>query len=753
MRTKTLLATFLTVSLAFASSVQPAAALPPANETIMVSSSIELPNPQPADSDADDPSISGDGRFVAYSSAARNLHPLANGFSQVYLYDRETSTTQLVSGTSLAAGFGHSQNPAVSADGSFVAFESQTTDLLDKPSTKPQIALWSRATGRITLVSAADGTSDVQSTGASVNPVISDDGKTVAFVGRSSNLTAIDELSANQLYERSIPTNRTSMISQDLTRTPPTGLIGGVDTQVAISGDGDSIAFVAGAQITPVPTGGVWQLYVWHRNGGFTMASTNPAGTTGTTAMPTHPSLDTKGTKVIFGSAAADLPDSPGGATSQLYLRDLDSGTTALISRDYKGARLGETVDAAEISGDGTTVVFSTDDQSVTPESGWLGGEKQLYSLQLTTGRVSLVSRDQPGSGVADHSVLQFSVSANGSAVAFSSAASNLTTTPAGTSHQVYARSIDSTPYISRIGGADRYEVSANASRSSIGASSRVGYAPAAVFVTSGQTFPDALSASAAAGKLGGPVLLVRRDEVPAAVRAEILRLKPFSIYVVGGTASVSDATFAELAKFSPPSGIFRLDGADRYDVAVKVSARHFPSSDTVYLASGQNFPDALAGSAAAGAEKAPVLLTLRDRVPDAVRNEVARLKPQRIVVLGGPSTVSDSVLSTLTTIAPAVRLSGIDRYDGAAAMSRSAFVDGAETVYVASGKVYPDALSGSAIAIRMKAPVLLIPGNTIPASVDRELDRLDPHHIVVLGGSATLDEGVASALTKYLSP
>jgi putative cell wall-binding protein/endo-1,4-beta-D-glucanase Y len=297
-----------------------------------------------------------------------------------------------------------------------------------------------------------------------------------------------------------------------------------------------------------------------------------------------------------------------------------------------------------------------------------------------------------------------------------------------------------------RIGGADRFAVSAAVSAST--------FAPGVdtVYVASGEVFPDALSASAAAAAQGAPVLLVQRAAIPAAVGAELVRLAPSRIVVLGGPATVGAEVVAALAAYG---AVERVGGADRYGVSAAISAATFdPGGRVAYVASGEVFPDALAGSAAAGAEGAPVLLTQKNAVPTSVADELRRLAPARIVLLGGPNTVSAAALSTLATVAPVTRVSGADRFGVAASISAGVF-DPARShiVYVASGAVFPDALSASAVAAANHGPVLLITRDTVPAATAAELDRLSPGRIVILGGPNTVSETVATQLATHLAP
>jgi putative cell wall-binding protein len=297
---------------------------------------------------------------------------------------------------------------------------------------------------------------------------------------------------------------------------------------------------------------------------------------------------------------------------------------------------------------------------------------------------------------------------------------------------------------VERIGGVDRYEVAVRASQESYHSGSNL------VFLASGTGFADALAGSAAAGVKGAPVLLVPRDTVPEVVMDEIVRLAPSEIVILGGTASISRELEESLEPL--PGAVSRFGGADRYEVAAAVAQWAFTGSDIIYVASGEKFPDALSAGAAAGDWGVPVLLTSRDSVPSATLDVIgADTALEAIVVVGGPASVSESVVNQLGTFAPVTRMDGADRYEVSAVTSEHAFCAALPTVYVASGEVFPDALSGSAAAIAAGSPVILVTHDSVPAAVVAELKRLDPMQIKVLGGPNTISQPVLDALHSYL--
>ncbi len=300
-------------------------------------------------------------------------------------------------------------------------------------------------------------------------------------------------------------------------------------------------------------------------------------------------------------------------------------------------------------------------------------------------------------------------------------------------------------PTVTRLDGADRYDVSANLSATTFSPGVPVAY------VATGEKFPDALSGGPAGGVNGGPVLLVHSTSVPDSVASELARLKPRRIVVLGGTVSVSGSVETALAAYTSGS-VTRLDGADRYDVSAAISASTFaPGVPVAYVATGEKFPDALSGGPAGGAHGGPVLLVRPTSVPDSVATELARLKPQRIVVLGGTVSVSGSVQTALGayTTGAVTRLDGADRYDVSANLSATTFSPGVPVAYVATGEKFPDALSGGPAGGAHGGPVLLVRPTSVPDSVATELARLKPQRIVVLGGTVSVSGSVAARLAS----
>ncbi|MGI8871796.1 MAG: cell wall-binding repeat-containing protein [Candidatus Limnocylindria bacterium] len=299
---------------------------------------------------------------------------------------------------------------------------------------------------------------------------------------------------------------------------------------------------------------------------------------------------------------------------------------------------------------------------------------------------------------------------------------------------------------IRRLAGGDRYATAA--------AISSAAFSPGVpvVYVANGSGFADALSGSAAAAVRRAPVLLVQASRLPAPTAQELARLRPRRIIVLGAQGAVADRVLRALRAYAP--SVSRVGAADRYATSAAVSAATFdPNVPVAYVATGETFPDALAGGAAAGREGGPVLLVRHDRVPSAITTELARLRPQRIVVLGSTAAISARVAHQLARSTASIsRRAGADRYATAVAVSAAGYRSGSPVeVFVSTGADFPDGLAAGPLAALVPGPLLLVRPSALPSSVAAELRRLSPRRVVVLGSSGAVSDGVVRAIRSAL--
>ncbi|MGV3734094.1 MAG: cell wall-binding repeat-containing protein [Microcella sp.] len=298
----------------------------------------------------------------------------------------------------------------------------------------------------------------------------------------------------------------------------------------------------------------------------------------------------------------------------------------------------------------------------------------------------------------------------------------------------------------SRLAGADRYATAVEISEFAYSSGSDV------VYLAVGSNFPDGLAAAPAATKQGGPLLLVARTAIPAVVAAELVRLDPSRAVIVGSEAVVSDVVSSQLRTLLPGVVVERDAGLNRYQTAIAVSQRGFSSASVAFIATGENFPDALAASAAAGYLSGPVLLvrSTQRAVDDATAAELARLGVSTVYIAGSTAVVTaelESSLRALPGVSTVERLQGRDRFATAAAVNARIFEAGTHG-FIASGMNFPDALSAAAAAGAMGAPLHLSNGVCTPTASLQQLVDAGVTRVAFAGGTGVLRSTVTEFLT-----
>jgi len=293
-----------------------------------------------------------------------------------------------------------------------------------------------------------------------------------------------------------------------------------------------------------------------------------------------------------------------------------------------------------------------------------------------------------------------------------------------------------------RLSGADRYATAA-------AISAEYPSGTPVVYLATGRGFPDALSAASAAASLGGPLLITEPGGIPTVIADELVRLDPDRVVLVGGTAVLPTGIELAVEQLLPTADVDRVQGADRYATSRAIARDAFPAGATpvAYVATGRNFPDALAASAAAGADGAPVILVdgAAGGLDAATLSLLDDLQVERVYIAGGTAVVSTGVENALRTALGATRvtrLAGEDRYLTAVAINNARFRT-EPTVYLATGRDFPDALAGAALAGRNGAPLYVVPGTCVPRAVLDGMARHGATQFVKFGGPGVLTAGV----------
>lgn len=194
-----------------------------------------------------------------------------------------------------------------------------------------------------------------------------------------------------------------------------------------------------------------------------------------------------------------------------------------------------------------------------------------------------------------------------------------------------------------------------------------------------------------------------------------------------------------------------RAHGPTRHHTASRIATLTFDEARTAILVTGDDYPDALAGSFAAGRVVGPLLLVQRDHVPDTTRETLRELAVEEVVLLGGTGVIGEEVEEQLRSEGYATeRIAGSDRFETAAEIALrygpdegTGTFEGQRTAILASGQGFPDALAAGPLSARARLPLLLTPRESTLPVVTEALETLDIERIIVVGGPAAVSGDV----------
>ncbi|ANF32422.1 hypothetical protein A0130_12715 [Leifsonia xyli] len=286
-----------------------------------------------------------------------------------------------------------------------------------------------------------------------------------------------------------------------------------------------------------------------------------------------------------------------------------------------------------------------------------------------------------------------------------------------------------------RIAGDDRFATSVAVSRQAF--PDTASGAPVA-YLASGTTFPDALSAGAAAAHRHGTLLLTRPESLDPRVAAELVRLHPATVVVAGGPAAVSEAVVAQVRALPFAPTVVRVAGPDRFATSRAIIADAFGTAiPSLFLATGDNYPDALTAAAAGASTGQPVLLTdgWSPGLDAATAAALSGWGTSHVTVVGGTTSVSNGIYSDMLHAGITVeRAAGYDRFDTAAKLASRLGPTG--RVYFATGFGFADALTAAVLAGRSPAPLLLSAGGCAPLPTMQVLLDQQPGEGIEIGGN-----------------
>jgi Tol biopolymer transport system component len=380
-------------------------------------------------------SLSGDGRYAAFNSAATNLAANdTNGQYDVFVRDRllgQTSRVNVSSGGTEAND--HTQSASISWDGRYVAFDSSATNLVpDDTNSVMDVFIHDRLTGQTSRASVSSG--GAEGNGSSYYPSLSGNGRYLAFASQASNLVPDHINGTVFIYVRDLKLGLTSRVDVSSGGTQGNDL----STQPSISADGRFVAFHShSTNLVPDDTNAVYDVFVHDRQTGETSRVSVSSGGTQADSDSQYASISADGRYVAFESYASNLVADDTNARIDVFLHDRQTGVTTRVSVTSAGAQGSGTSCWPSISADGRYVVFVSDSQ-LDPAATLL--VLSLYVHDNVTGVTALASKNASGGqNNGSAAVVGPAISANGNYVLFASSADNLVANDTNAVSDVFA--------------------------------------------------------------------------------------------------------------------------------------------------------------------------------------------------------------------------------------------------------------------------------------------------------------------------
>jgi Tol biopolymer transport system component len=399
------------------------------------------------------PSISDDGRYIAFWGGATNLvsQSVSQFTANVFLRDVVLGTTTLVSlDTTQTSGGNHNSLAAsISGNGRVIAYASVASNLVPNDTNGfIDVFAWDRQTGITSLVSINHSGTNGGNLGSSSLPVgslsepqVSADGRIITFFSHSTDLVEVSDTNDTaDLFARDLLMRTTTLISRDMARTGTANAAPGL---YSLSSNGKAVAFASSAtNLAANANGGVFVHNL--ETDSIAVASVNRNGTSNLALLP---SISADGRFVAFMSTLDDLVSMDTNQSFDVFVRDLATGTTSLVSLNVAGIQSGNGHSQfPEISDDGRFVSFVSEATDLTNISDPIPFRRDVFVRDLRTGMTTLASVNRTRTAAANGISSSAEISANGQVVIFESDAADLVPIDSNIIEDVFAFKVPSAP-------------------------------------------------------------------------------------------------------------------------------------------------------------------------------------------------------------------------------------------------------------------------------------------------------------------
>ncbi|WP_042271341.1 family 10 glycosylhydrolase [[Clostridium] dakarense] len=275
------------------------------------------------------------------------------------------------------------------------------------------------------------------------------------------------------------------------------------------------------------------------------------------------------------------------------------------------------------------------------------------------------------------------------------------------------------------------------------------------VVLTSAYSVVDGVTATPLATTKDAPILLVDKNKVHESTKAELLRLKPKNIIVIGGNTVVNDNIVNEAKNTLPGANVSRVGGLNRYETSLNVAKKISETQDInkVYIAGGTGEADALSIASKAGEDKQPIILSNKDSLNNDTYEWLKSKNLQDAYFIGGETVLENSVINKVNSITTNNignnRVYGQNRYETNAKVIQKFYTNSNyDSVLVTKGDPLVDALAAGPLAAKLKSPIVL-GGNSINSAQNTALEPKSTNLVYQVGGG--INQNTFSSILNLL--